>query len=126
MIFRALADGVLILHLAFLLFVVLGGLLVLRRPGVAWIHLPLAAWGVLVEYAGIVCPLTPLENYLRQRGGEGGYAGGFIDHYITAVLYPPGLTRSMQIVLGSAALALNLAVYWRVIRAARAERAPGA
>lgn len=122
MIFRRLADGVLLLHLAFLLFVTLGGWLALRRPRMAWIHLPLAAWGVFVEYAGVVCPLTPLENYLRQRGGEASYAGGFIDHYITAVLYPMGLTRAMQIALGSAVLALNVAIYWRVIRKTRAAR----
>lgn len=122
MIFRRLADGVLLLHLAFLVFVTLGGWLVLRRPRVAWIHLPLAAWGVFVEYTGLVCPLTPLENYLRQRGGEASYAGGFIDHYITAVLYPTGLTRAMQIALGSAVLALNVAIYWRAIRKTRAAR----
>jgi hypothetical protein len=110
-LYRALADLVLLSHLAFVLFVVLGGLLVLRRPKWAWLHLPCAAWGVLIEYAGWICPLTPWEVSLRVRGGEAGYAGGFIAHYVTAVLYPQGLTRGIQIVLGSLAFLLNAAVY---------------
>ena len=111
MIYRALADAVLVAHLAFVLFVVLGGLLVLRWPRLAWLHLPAAIWGVLIEYSGWICPLTPLENSFRARGGEGGYSGGFIQHYIQPVLYPSGLTRSTQIVLGSLLLILNLTAY---------------
>ena len=111
MIYRALADVVLIAHFAFVLFVVLGGLLVLRWPRLAWLHLPAAIWGVLIEYSGWICPLTPLENSLRTRGGEAGYSGGFIEHYIQPVLYPSGLTRSTQIVLGSLLLILNLTAY---------------
>ena len=111
MLYRALADLVLLLHLAFVLFVVLGGLLVLRRPKVAWLHLPAAAWGVLIEFAGWICPLTPLEVSWRIRGGEAGYAGGFIAHYVTAALYPVGLTRGVQIGLGAFALLLNLTIY---------------
>ena len=122
MLYRALADLVLLVHLAFVVFVVLGGLLVLRRPKVAWLHLPCAAWGVLIEFAGWICPLTPWEVSLRMRGGEAGYAGGFIAHYVTAALYPAGLTRGVQIVLGSFALFLNVAVYWFVV--AKARRAP--
>ena len=111
MIYRALADLVLVVHLAFVLFVVLGGLLVLRWPKVAWLHLPAAIWGVLIEYMGWICPLTPLENSFRMHGGEAGYSGGFIQHYIQPLLYPAGLTRPTQIVLGSIALILNLAAY---------------
>jgi hypothetical protein len=109
-----LADLVLLAHLAFVAFALLGGLLVLRWPRAAWIHLPCAAWAAFVELAGIVCPLTPLEIRLRWLGGETGYAGDFIGHYVTAVLYPAGLTRGLQIALGVFVLAMNLAVYWRV------------
>jgi hypothetical protein len=111
MIYGALADLVLVVHLLFVAFVVLGGFLVLRRPRLAWAHLPTAVWGVAIEFAGWVCPLTPLENELRVRGGEAGYSGGFIEHYITAALYPAGLSRGVQIVLGSAVLILNLVIY---------------
>ena len=111
MIYRGLADLALVVHLAFVLFVVLGGLLVLRSPRVAWLHLPAAIWGVLIEYTGWICPLTPMENSFRMRGGEAGYSGGFIQHYIQPLLYPAGLTRPTQIVLGSIALILNLAAY---------------
>ena len=111
MIYRALADGVLVVHLAFVLFVVLGGLVALRWPRVAWVHLPVAAYGAAIEFIGFVCPLTPLEVSLRRRGGEAGYAGGFIDHYVTAAIYPEGLTRGTQLALGAAVLAVNGAVY---------------
>jgi hypothetical protein len=111
LIYRVLADLVLVIHLAFVLFVVLGGLLALRCPRVAWVHLPAAVWGVLIEYTGWICPLTPLENSLRVRGGEAGYGGGFIQHYIQPVLYPAGLTRTTQLVLGSIVLILNVAAY---------------
>ena len=111
MIYRVLADVVLVLHLCFVLFVVLGGLLALRWPRLAWVHVPVALYGALIEFAGFVCPLTPLENYLRRRGGEAGYAGGFIDHYIMATLYPQGLTRKAQLILGVAVLAINAAIY---------------
>jgi len=106
-----LADLVVVVHAAFVAFVVFGGLIVLRRPRVAWFHVPAAAWGVLIEFAGGVCPLTPLENSLRLRGGETGYSGGFIDNYLIPLLYPAGLTRNTQLALGALALALNVAVY---------------
>jgi len=123
LIYRALADLVLVVHLTFVLFVVLGGLLVLRWPRAAWLHIPAAIWGVLIEYTGWICPLTPLENSLRARGGEAGYSGGFIEHYIQPVLYPAGLTRSTQVVLGSLALVLNLTAYGIVVsRMRRGER----
>lgn len=115
MIYCALADLVLVIHVAFVLFVVLGGLLVLRWPRVAFLHVPAAVWGVFIEYTGGICPLTPLENSFRQSGGEAGYAGGFIQHYIQPMLYPAGLTRGTQIVLGSVALLMNLAAYGVVI-----------
>ena len=115
MIYRALADLVLVVHLAFVLFVVLGALLVLRWPWVAFFHIPAAIWGILIEYGGWICPLTPLENSFRQSGGEAGYSGGFIQHYIQPALYPAGLTCGTQIVLGSLALLVNLTAYGVVI-----------
>lgn len=111
-----LADGVLVLHGAFVLFVVCGGLLALRWPRVAWLHVPAALWAVVVEYAGWICPLTPLENWLRAQAGEPTYSGDFLARLILPLLYPAGLTRRMQIVLGSVALAMNAIVYtlfWR-------------
>ena len=123
MIYRVLADLVLVIHLAFVLFVVLGGLLVPRWPRLAWLHLPAAVWGVLIEYSGWICPLTLLENSLRVKGGEAGYTTGFIQHYIQPTLYPSGLTRPTQLVLGSIVLLLNLAAYAIVFRRSR-DRVP--
>jgi len=108
---RGAADVVLVVHLAFVLFVVLGGLLVLRWPRVAWVHVPVALYGAAIEFIGFICPLTPLEVWLRRRGGEAGYSGGFVEHYITAALYPTGLTREVQLALGAAVLVLNGIVY---------------
>ena len=116
---RFLAETVLVFHFAFVLFVVLGGLLVLRWPKLAWLHVPIASWGALIEFGGWICPLTPLENSLRQRGGESGYAGGFIEHYVTGLIYPEELTRTLQIALGVAVLAINGYVYWRLWRKTR-------
>jgi len=109
-----LADAVLVLHLAFILFVVLGGLLVLRAPRLAWLHLPVVAWATLIELFGWICPLTPLEKRLRELGGEQGYAGGFIEHYLTALIYPAGLTRNLQYLIGALVIAINAAVYLRL------------
>ena len=111
MLYRLSADLVLIVHLAFVLFVVLGGLLVLRRPRLMWLHLPAVVWGTLIEFLGVFCPLTPLETMLRKLGGGSGYEGDFIEHYIAAVIYPSGLTRGIQIALGFGALLLNMAIY---------------
>lgn len=125
--YRLLADAVLLAHAAFVAFVVLGGLLVLRWPQYAWLHLPAAAWGAGIEFAGGTCPLTPLENHWRGLAGEQGYAGGFFEHYVLAVLYPEGLTREVQLALGLLVLAVNALVYavvWRRKRTSRA-RGPG-
>jgi len=114
--YRLLADAVVVVHLAFVAFVVAGGLLVVRWKRVAWIHLPAAAWGAWIEFAGWICPLTPLENRLRALAGEGEYATGFVEHYLLPVLYPTGLTRTAQIVLGAAVIVLNACFYtwaWR-------------
>ena len=114
--YRALADATVVVHLAFVLFVVLGGLLVLRRRWVMWLHLPAAVWGVLIELRGWTCPLTPLENHFRRLGGESGYAGGFIERYLEPVIYPPGLSAPTQFVLAGVVVAVNAVVYWLVFR----------
>jgi hypothetical protein len=106
-----LADFVVLLHFLFVLFVVFGGLLVLRWPRLAYVHLPIAVYGVLIEFVGWVCPLTPLEKRLRESAGQQGYEGGFIEHYILPVLYPAGLTRGVQLVLGALVIVVNLVIY---------------
>jgi uncharacterized membrane protein YhhN len=116
MLYRLAADAVLVFHLCFVLFVAIGALLVLRWPRLAWLHIPIALYGATIEFVGFICPLTPLENWLRHRGGEAGYSGGFIAHYVTAVIYPNGLTREIQLWLGAGVLVLNAIVYttwWR-------------
>jgi hypothetical protein len=117
--FRAAADAVVALHFGFVLFVVFGGLIALRWRWVAWLHLPAAVWGIAIEYGGWECPLTPLENYLRERGSLAAYRGDFIERYMLSLLYPARLTRSDQILLGSLALGLNGFIYGRMIRTAR-------
>ena len=119
MIFSLLADAVLVAHGTFLIFVVLGGLLILRWQRAAWVHVPCALWGAWVAFAGWICPLTPLEVNLRVRAGEAGYTGGFIERYVTSALYPQGLTREIQIGLGAAVIAVNVAVYVVAIRRAK-------
>jgi hypothetical protein len=118
LLYSALAHLTVLGHLAFVVFVVLGGLLALRWPRVAWVHLPCAAWGALVEIAGWICPLTPLEQVFRERAGEGTYGTSFLEHYVVPLLYPGALTRAVQIGLGVAVVALNAAVYWVVWRRA--------
>ncbi len=116
MSFRVLADLMVLLHGAFIAFVVFGGWLAWRWRWVAWVHVPCAAWGAMVEVAGWVCPLTPLENAFRARAGQAGYRGGFIEHYVVPAIYPAGLTRAQQMVLGAAVLAINLVAYGLLIR----------
>ena len=106
-----LADAVLVLHFAFVAFVVAGGLLVLRWRRLVWLHLPAAVWGALVELEGWICPLTPLENQLREKAGRAGYSGDFVEHYLIPVVYPPGLTSNMQLLLGIAVIAVNVGIY---------------
>jgi hypothetical protein len=125
MLYRAFADIVVLLHLGFVLFVVFGGLLVLRRGRWAWVHLPAAGWGASVELLGWVCPLTPLEVTLRRAGGEAGYAGGFVEQYFLPLLYPGELTRQDQIFLGSLVVALNLLVYGVVVWKGTGEKGTG-
>jgi hypothetical protein len=122
-----LADSVLLAHAAFVAFVVLGGLLVLRWPRLAWVHLPVVAWGAGIEFTGGICPLTPLENRLRALAHEQGYAGGFVEHYVFGLLYPDGLTRDVQVALGLGVVVLNGAIYawaWQRYRR-RAENGAG-
>jgi hypothetical protein len=119
------AGFVVILHAAFVAFVVAGGLLVLRWPRVAWIHLPAALWGALIEFQGWVCPLTPLEQRLWDQAGRHGYEGGFVEHYVVPVLYPTGLTPSVQLTLGMLVVLINVVIYGvAVVRVARRKQ-PG-
>ncbi len=111
MFYQIIADIVLVLHLLFIVFVLGGGFLIFFRRWVIWLHLPAAVWGALIEFFGWYCPLTPLENQLRRLAGQSGYDGSFVEHYLLPVIYPEGLTREIQIVLGSIVIAVNLAVY---------------
>jgi Protein of Unknown function (DUF2784) len=107
-----LADLVLIVHLIFVIFVLCGGLLVLRWRRIAWLHLPAVGWGAVVEFTGWICPLTPLENWLRAQGGETSYNSDFLAQYLLPVLYPGDLTRDLQLLLGTVVVVLNSAIYW--------------
>lgn len=121
MYYRFAAVAVLLLHLAFIAFVLLGALLAARRRWITLVHLPVAAWGFYVEASGRGCPLTLLENALRLRGGQAGYAEGFVEHYLLRLIYPAGLTHDVQFVLAAVVVALNLALYgwaWRTSRRA--------
>ncbi len=111
-----LADAVLLIHLAFVLFVLFGGLLALKWRNTIWFHLPAAAWGAFIEFSGGICPLTPLENWLREQGGAQVYEGDFLGHYLLAFLYPNDFTRPAQLMLGLFVIAMNTAIYlwlWR-------------
>jgi len=114
--YRLGADALVLAHFAFILFVVFGGFLVLWRHQFLWLHLPALAWGMWVEFAGWICPLTPWEQALRRRAGERGYSGGFIEHYLLAVIYPEGLTPAIQTAMGCLLLVMNVGIYvwiWR-------------
>jgi len=114
--YRILADTVVLAHVVFVGFVLLGGFLVWRWGWVAWAHVPAAIWGAAIEYGGWVCPLTPLENAFRARAGLAGYRGAFVEHYVIPLLYPAGLTPPKQVVLGSVVLVVNLVAYGVVVR----------
>lgn len=115
MLYELLADGVLLLHLCFILFVLFGGLLVAKWPRLLWLHLPAVAWGVWIEWGHGLCPLTPLENYLRQQAGETGYQSGFIEHYIGGLVYPSGVVAGIQFYLGLLLIVLNLVIYGAIL-----------
>lgn len=116
MLYRVLADGVVLVHTGFVGFVVLGGFLAWRWRGIVWVHVPCALWGAAIEYGGWICPLTPLENAFRARAGLAGYRGGFVEHYIIPLLYPGGLTRPTQVVLGTLVVVVNLVAYGVLVR----------
>jgi hypothetical protein len=114
-VFRWLAGLVVLTHGLAIAFIVLGGFLAWRRRWVAWLHVPFAVWGVLIDYRGWICPLTPLENYFRERAGAAGYPESFIEHYLLPWIYPPGLTPRIQLLLGTLVLVVNLAAYGGLI-----------
>ena len=117
--YRLLADAVVIVHALFIVFIVLGGFVAWRWRRVAVLHVPAAIWGVLIEYRGWICPLTPLENSLRTKAGQSGYSGGFIEHYLLPAIYPAGLTPRIQIILGTAVLIINILAYTVFLRRLR-------
>ena len=108
---RFLADALFLIHVGYIVFVVIGALLVLRWRWVRWIHIPAVLWAVFVELTGRICPLTPWENWFREAGGGTPYSGGFIDHYLVPLVYPENLTRELQVGLGIAVLGLNVGLY---------------
>ena len=116
MIYRMLADAVVLAHALFVGFVVLGGFLVWRWGWLVWAHVPAAVWGAAIEYGGWVCPLTPLEKTFRARAGLAGYGGGFVEHYVIPLLYPADLTAPKQVVLGTLVLLVNLVAYGVLVR----------
>jgi hypothetical protein len=116
MVFKLAANALALIHFAFILFVILGGLLLLKWPKVVWLHIPAAVWGVLIEFAGWYCPLTSMENAMLRRAGESGYSDGFVAHYIFRLIYPAGLTRGLEIAIGVFVLVVNVSVYVRVFR----------
>lgn len=115
MLYRVLTDVVVVVHILFVLFVLTGGFLLLRSKRFAWIHLPAVMWAMLVEMKGWMCPLTPLENFFREKSGEIGYQTGFIEHYFIPLLYPEALTRRVQILLGVFVLVVNVGIYGWVL-----------
>ena len=111
MLYGILADIVVLIHLFFVLFAVLGAVMIIWRRWVVWLHLPVVIWAIWIELTGGICPLTPLENWLRRRAGQGGYPGDFVEHYLLPVLYPVGLTRDIQILLGLVVISINATLY---------------
>jgi hypothetical protein len=123
MFYRIAADGLVSFHLLFILFVLFGGLLVLKWRRLIWLHLPAATWGVIVEVFHLECPLTRWENLFRQAAGQGGYGEGFIEHYLIPLIYPAGLTPTIQLGLGALVLLLNLTVYLHLFKTRRLKAA---
>ena len=119
MLYGLLADLALLIHLFFVVFVVGGGLLVLKWPRIAWLHIPAATWGAFIELTGWICPLTPLENWLLMQSGEPAYEGDFIAHYVLPLVYPTALTRQMQIILGLLVVLINAGAYGWVLTRTR-------
>jgi hypothetical protein len=115
MFYPILADLVVFTHLGFIIFAALGAFLILRWHWILWLHLPALFWAVWIEFSGGICPLTPLENWLRIRGGRGGYKGDFVETYVLPILYPTGLTRDMQFLLGMLVIVINLVIYGFII-----------
>lgn len=117
MLFRLAADAVLFIHLAFILFALLGAAIAVRWRWIPVVHLPAAIWGFFVELTGRICPLTYLENYLRIKAGQSGYTESFVEHYLLAIIYPDGLTREIQFALAAVVIVVNIAIYgWLVVR----------
>ncbi len=116
MLFRIAADTILLLHLSFIIFAILGALLAFRWRWMPFVHLPAAAWGVVVELTGRICPLTYLENHFRQKAGQAGYDDSFIEHYLLNIIYPAGLTQEVQYFLGGFVLVINVAIYSALFR----------
>lgn len=119
MLYGLVADLIVILHFSFVLFVLFGGFLLINRPRLMWLHLPAVAWGAVVEFSGWICPLTPLENWLRAQAGEETYTEDFIIRFLSSILYPDDLTHEIRLILGTALLVVNLAIYgwlWRTPR----------
>lgn len=116
MFYRVIADFLLIFHLGFILFVLVGGFLAWRWRWLVWLHLPAAVWGAWIEFAGWICPLTPLENRFRRLAGQSGYEGGFIEHYLIPIIYPEGWSLSLGLVFGSIVTVINSLAYWGYLR----------
>jgi hypothetical protein len=125
MLYSALAELVLVLHAAFIVFMLIGGLLALRWRLLPWLHLPCVLWVILIELNGWICPLTPLENQLREAAGARGYSGGFIEHYLLPLVYPPGLTPGLQALFAALVFGINLTIYTLVWRKRRRRRRTG-
>jgi hypothetical protein len=123
--YRLLADGIVVVHLAFVAFVIFGALFAFRWPKFIWLHIPAFLWGAMIEFSGRICPLTPLENVLRRKGGEAGYGTSFIEQYLLPVLYPAALTPNTQIVLGTLLVLFNIALYGLLIRYLRRKQKGG-
>ena len=114
--YRILADAVVVVHLVFIIFVLLGGVFVVKWRSLVFVHIPAVLWGAWVEFQGWICPLTPLENWFRQKAGLGGYQNGFIDQYLVPLIYPAGLNREWQMIFGALVIILNVTIYawvWR-------------